>query len=108
MITGKLIFQPANGFPERALQRVHDDLVFSSLSNSRSIFCATGQEVKIRNISEWLNLKAVTYNQTIVKFVPQNCENTVLCAGCGMRSHPHYPVFIQALKFLKRIAAIWK
>jgi len=50
MVTNELIFQPANGFPDRALQPVHDDLVFSSLTNSRSIFCATGQKARIRNI----------------------------------------------------------
>jgi hypothetical protein len=66
MVTGELILQPANGFPDSALQPVHDDLAFSSLINNLSIFCATGQETRILNISEWLNLKAVTYEQTIV------------------------------------------
>jgi hypothetical protein len=84
VVTGELILQPTNGSPDSALQPVHDDLAFSSLINSLSIFCATGQKNRIRNISEWLNLKAVTYKQMIVKFSPQNCENTLICAVSGI------------------------
>ena len=84
MVTGELILQPANGFPDSALQPVHDDLVFSSLINSLSIFCATGQKTKIRNITEGLDSKAVTYKQTIVKFSPQICENILICAVSGI------------------------
>jgi len=57
VVTGELILQPANGFSDNALQPVHDDLAFSRLTNSRSIFCATGQKIIILNISEWLDLK---------------------------------------------------
>jgi hypothetical protein len=84
VVTGELILQPANGFPDSALQPVHDDLAFSSLVNSLSIFCATGQKARIRNISEGLDLKAVTHKQTIVKFSPQNCENTLISSVSGI------------------------
>ena len=84
MVTGELIFQPANGFPDSALQPVHDDLAFSSLINSPSIFCATCLKTKIRNIPKGLDLNAVTYKQTIVKFSPQNCENTLICTVSGI------------------------
>jgi hypothetical protein len=84
VVTGELILQPANGFPDSALQPVHDDLAFSRLINSRSIFCATGQKTRIRNISKWLDLKTVACKQMIVKFSPQNCENTLICAVSGI------------------------
>lgn len=84
MVTDESIFQPANGFPDSALQFVHDDLVFSSPLNRRSIFCANGQGTRILNVSGCLNLKAVTFKQPVVKFASQQCENVLICAGCGI------------------------
>lgn len=39
MVTDESIFQPANGFPDSALQFVHDDLVFESSKQAKHFLC---------------------------------------------------------------------